>query len=52
MVPFVNGWLVGMTAPRCKGLRVAMGATAKQSGSSGVEVDYLRSEDDQKAVTT
>ena len=38
MVPFVNGWLVGMTAPRCRGLRVAMGADAKQSGSSGVVV--------------
>ena len=35
----VDRWRTGITPLRCEGLRVAMGADAKHSGSSGVETD-------------
>ena len=33
----VNGWPTGMIPLICRGLRVAMGADAKHSGSSGID---------------
>lgn len=40
MAPSDNGRPMGETALMCRGLSVAKGADAKQSGSSGTEAYY------------